>query len=352
MASRVFHKLSVAAVESLTDDAAAITFAVPDELSEVFDFAAGQSLTLRRKIDGVEHRRSYSICAPTGARPRVGIREIPDGLFSSWLVREVRPGDVIEVQAPSGSFRADPAEGGRHLCIAAGSGITPMLSIASSVLANPDAAVALLYGNRTSRTVMFAEELADLKNRYPARLELVHVLSQEPRDVDLFSGRLDADRLRRLLSTLVPLGELDQVWLCGPFGMIADARQVLADLGVAKDKVHFELFYVDEPPPDLVREEVVFEGETSEVTVSLDGRTTTTAMSRAKSILDGAAATRNDLPFACKGGVCGTCRALVTEGEIDLRRNYALDDGELERGFELTCQSFAVSDRVSVDFDS
>lgn len=351
-ARSAFHELTVAGVESLTDDAAAITFAVPEDLAETFDFAAGQSLTLRRWIDGAEHRRSYSICAPVGARPRVGVREIPDGLFSSWLVREVRPGDVIEVQAPSGNFRADLAQGRRHLCIAAGSGITPMLSIASSVLANPDAAVTLLYGNRTVRTVMFAEELADLKNRYPARLDLVHVLSREPRDVDLFSGRLDAERLRQLLSTLVPLGRLDHVWLCGPFGMIADAREVLADLGVAKEKVHFELFYVDEPPPDLVRAEAVVEGDTSEVTVSLDGRTTTTAMSRGQSVLDGAAATRNDLPFACKGGVCGTCRALVTDGEIDLRRNYALDDDEIDRGFVLTCQTFPVSDRVSVDFDS
>ncbi len=148
--SRRFHELTVAAVERLTDDAAAVTFDVPDDLRDDFAFAAGQSLTLRRYVDGVEHRRSYSICAPVGATPRVGVREIPDGLFSHWLVHEVRPGDVVEVQTPTGSFRADPAEGGRHLCIAAGSGITPMLSIASTVLTNPDAPVTLLYGNRTS----------------------------------------------------------------------------------------------------------------------------------------------------------------------------------------------------------
>ena len=243
-----FHELRVAAVEPLTEDSAAVTFEVPAELSEEYAFAAGQSLTLRRTVDGQEQRRSYSICAPAGARPRVGVREIPDGVFSTWLVRDVRVGDTVEVQTPSGGFRADPSRGGRHLCVAAGSGITPVLSIASSVLTHPDARVTLLYGNRTTASVMFAEELADLKNRHGARLELVHVLSREPRDVELFSGRLDAGRLRGILDALVPLEELDHVWLCGPLGLVTDARTVLAEAGVAADKVHFELFHVDEPP--------------------------------------------------------------------------------------------------------
>ncbi|WP_246209945.1 FAD-binding oxidoreductase [Nocardioides piscis] len=202
-----FHPLTVSGVEPLTDDSAAVTFAVPEELRAEFDFAAGQSLTLRRTIDGVEHRRSYSICAPAGAAPRIGVREIPGGLFSRWLVHEVRPGDVIEVQTPTGSFAASDELPGRHLCIAAGSGITPMISIASTVLRHPESQVTLVYGNRRTTTVMFAEELADLKNTYRHRLDLVHVLSREPRDVELFSGRLDADRLRRLLTTLVPVGE-------------------------------------------------------------------------------------------------------------------------------------------------
>ena len=347
-----FHPLTVAAVDRLTEDSAAITFAVPDELRDAFDFAAGQNLTLRRTIEGREERRSYSICSPTGTSPRIGVREIPDGLFSSWLVRHVRPGDVIEVQTPTGSFRADPELGGRHLCIAAGSGITPMLSIASSVLANPDARVTLLYGNRTTGSVMFAEDLADLKNRYGPRLDLVHVLSREPRDVELFSGRLDADRLRRIIAALVPVRGVDHVWLCGPFGLIADAREVLAELDVPADRVHFELFYVDEPPPELHRGDAVLEGDVSEVTVVLDGRTTTSAMSKDASVLDGAGATRNDLPFACKGGVCGTCRAQVVTGEVDMRRNYALGEDEVERGFVLTCQTFPVGDEVTVDFDA
>lgn len=347
-----FHELSVAKVERLTDDAVAVTFDVPDDLREHFDFGAGQSLTLRRLIEGAEHRRSYSICAPAGSAPRVGVREIPGGgMFSTWLTRQVRVGDRVEVGTPSGRFRADPTSGGRHLCIAAGSGITPMLSVAATVLTHPDAQVTLLYGNRTSSSVMFAEEIADLKDRYPARFDVVHVLSREPRSVDLFSGRLDADRLRSLLE-LQPMDAIDDVWLCGPFGMITDAREVLQEIGFPSERVHFELFYVDEPPPQVQRAEAPLDGAVSQVTVTLDGRSSVSAMSRERSILDGAAASRGDVPFACKGGVCGTCRAIVRCGEVDMRRNYALDDSEVTAGFVLTCQSYPVSDEVSVDFDA
>ncbi len=346
-----FHTLTVASVEQLCDDAVAVSFEVPEELREAYDFEAGQSLTLRRLIDGQDHRRDYSICAPAGERPRVGVRLIPGGRFSEWLVNEVRPGDQVEVQTPRGSFRAS-ADGGRHLCIAAGSGITPMLSIASTVLTHPASRVTMLYGNRDTGSVMFAEELADLKNRCGPRFDLVHVLSREPRDVELFSGRLDASRLRRLLSALVPIRSVDHVWLCGPFGMVADARAVLAELGIPRERVHVELFYVDEPPPEVVRPEAVVTGETSSVTVVLDGRSTTSAMPRDRSVLDSAQQARADLPFACKGGVCGTCRAHLRSGEVEMRRNYALDDDEVERGFVLTCQSHPVSAEVTVDFDA
>lgn len=347
-----FHTLTVTDVERLTDDAAAVTFELPDELRDVFDFAAGQSLTLRRTVAGVEQRRSYSICAPAGSAPRIGVREVPDGLFSTWLVREVRPGDRVDVLPPSGSFRADAAQGGRHLCIAAGSGITPMLSIMSTVLRNPDARVTLLYGNRTTSSVMFAEELADLKDAHHDRLDLVHVLSREPRDVELFSGRLDGDRLRDLLTLVVPVGDMDHVWLCGPFGMLTEARAVLAGLGVPAERVHFELFWVDEPPPELRHPDRVVDGATSEVTVILDGRSTTSAMSQDKRLLDAAQEVRADLPFACKGGVCGTCRAKVCAGEVDMVRNYALEPEEVAAGFVLTCQTYPVSDEVTVDFDA
>jgi ring-1,2-phenylacetyl-CoA epoxidase subunit PaaE len=346
-----FHTLTVASVEPLCDDAVAVSFEVPEGLRPAYDFEAGQSLTLRRIIDGEDHRRDYSICARVGDRPRVGVRLIPGGRFSEWLVNEVRPGDEIEVQTPRGSFRARP-DGGRHLLVAAGSGITPMLSIASTVLTHPQSRVTLLYGNRTTSSVMFAEELADLKNRYGARFELVHVLSREPRDVELFSGRLSADRLRRLLTLLVPLAAVDHVWLCGPFEMITGAREVLEELEVPADRVHAELFFVDEPPPELLRPEVAPTGETSSVTVVLDGGSTTNPQPRDQSILDAAQRTRADLPFACKGGVCGTCRAHLSSGEADMRRNYALDDDEVARGFVLTCQTYPVSEELTVDYDA
>ena len=348
-----FHVLTVRDVEPLTDDSAAVTFDVPDDLRELFDFEPGESLTLRRVVDGVEHRRTYSICAPAGSAPRIGVREIPDGMFSSWLIHQVAPGEAVEVAAPSGSFRADPTSPGRHLCIAAGSGITPMLSIAASVLAHPDSSVTMLYGNRETTSVMFAEELSDLKNLHGPRFDLVHVLSREPRDVELFSGRLDADRLRRLLPIKVPLAAIDHVWLCGPLGLDRGrphgARRSSASL---PERIHFELFFVDEPPPVLRHADRVVEGVTSDVTVVLDGRTTTTPMPRDTSVLDSAQAVRSDLPFACKGGVCGTCRAKVVDGEVEMVRNYALEPSEVAQQFVLTCQSFPVSDAVTVDFDA
>lgn len=347
-----FYPLTVRSVDRLTEDSVAVTFDVPEEHAEFFDFAAGQSLTLRRVVDGVEHRRTYSICAPAGAPPRIGVREIPGGLFSTWLIHEIRPGEVVEAQPPSGSFRADPDMGGRHLCIAAGSGITPMLSVASTVLRHPEASVTLLYGNRSTTTVMFADELADLKDSRHEQFDLIHVLSREPREVEMFSGRLDAERLRQLLTVLVPLHDVDHVWLCGPFGMLSDARTVLAELGYPREQVHFELFYVDEPPPELIHADAAVEGATSEVTIVLDGRRTTSAMSQASTILDSAQKSRSDLPFACKGGVCGTCRAKVCAGEVDMVRNYALEETEVAAGFVLTCQTFPVGDEVTVDFDA
>lgn len=347
-----FHTLTVAAVETLCDDAAAITFEVPSHLADAFDFVAGQSLTLRRTVDGREERRNYSICAPAGSLPRIGVRRIPDGLFSSWLVDEIRPGTLVDVQEPAGAFRADPDAGGRHLCIAAGSGITPMLSVASSLLTNPESTVTMFYGNRTSRTVMFSEDLADLKDVYGPRFELVHVLSREPRDVDLFAGRLDGHRLQRLLDALVPVRELDHVWLCGPLAMIDEARAILQEAGVPASAIHSELFYVDSPPPELRHADAIADGDTSEVTIRAGGRSSTAPLLKSQPILDAAQQVRTDLPFACKGGVCGTCRAKVCAGEVEMRRNYALEESEIDAGFVLTCQSHPVSDELEIDYDA
>ncbi|RBM10158.1 phenylacetate-CoA oxygenase/reductase subunit PaaK [Prauserella sp. PE36] len=348
-----FHPLTVADVTRLCDDAVAVTFDVPPELAREYDFLPGQSLTLRRTVDGREERRSYSICAPAGDRPRVGVREVPDGLFSTWLVRDVRPGDVIEVGTPTGNFTPDLAAPAHHVLVAAGSGITPVLSIVASVLRNPATTVTLFYGNRRTDTVMFADELADLKDRYPARFELVHVLSREPREVELFSGRLDAEKLTDLLRLVPEPDRVGHWWLCGPFGMVTDAQDVLERHGVGSSRVHQELFFVEDVPPDPVRHaEPALVGETSEVTVKLDGRITTALVPKSTAVLDGVQRVRPDLPFACKGGVCGTCRAKVLEGEVHMRRNFALEGDEVAEGFVLTCQSRPVTDTVSVDYDA
>jgi ring-1,2-phenylacetyl-CoA epoxidase subunit PaaE len=346
-----FHSLAVADVTRLCDDAVAVTFDVPADLAGDYAFRAGQSLTLRRFVAGREERRSYSICAPEGEAPRIGVREVPDGLFSSWLVHDVRPGDEIDVATPTGSFTPDMTEPGSHVLVAAGSGITPVLSIAASLLRRPGNDVTVLYGNRRTDTVMFADELADLKDRYPARLSLVHVLSREPREPELFSGRLDAAKLRSLLP-LLPAG-VDHWWLCGPFGMVTEARAVLAEAGVAPERIHRELFYVEDVPPEPVRHtEKPVDGVTSDVTIVLDGKSTTVALPRDTPVLDGAQRVRPDLPFACKGGVCGTCRARVTEGKVHLRRNFALEQAELDAGFVLTCQSLPLSETLTVDYDA
>jgi ring-1,2-phenylacetyl-CoA epoxidase subunit PaaE len=348
-----FNRLRVGRVERLCEDAAAITFDVPDELTASYAFRPGESLTLRRLVNGREERRSYSICAPVGTAPRVGVRVVPDGVFSTWLVNELRPGDEVEVQSPTGSFVIDPAVGGRHVLIAAGSGITPMMSIASSLLTNPDAQVTLLYGNRRTTTVMFAEELADLKDAYGARFDLIHVLSREPREVELFSGRLDPERIEQILRSLVPVAAVAGFWLCGPFEMIIATRELLGRLGVPAESVHAELFYVDDvPPPPARHDEATYDGPASTVTVTLDGRSTELRLPLDRPILDAAQESRSDLPFACKGGVCGTCRAKVTSGEVDMRRNYALEPREVEAGFVLTCQSYPVSDQVVIDYDT
>jgi ring-1,2-phenylacetyl-CoA epoxidase subunit PaaE len=346
-----FLELAVARVDRLCDDAVAITFDVPAEHAERYRFRPGQSLTLRRVIDGRDERRSYSICSAAGDRPRIGVREVPGGVMSGWLVHRVRPGDRVEVQPPAGSFTPDLEVPSRHVLIAAGSGITPVLSITASALAHPDAQVSVLYGNRRAGSVMFADEIADLKDRYPSRLQLVHVLSREAVEVELFSGRMDAGRLRRLLPATCAVDAVDHWWLCGPYGMVADATGVLAELGVPAERVHRELFYVEDVAPEPARHaEADVAG--SAVTVVLDGRRTTISVAPDTPVLDGAQRARPDLPFACKGGVCGTCRAKLTAGQVRMRRNFALEEAELAAGYVLTCQSLPVSDELTVDYDA
>jgi ring-1,2-phenylacetyl-CoA epoxidase subunit PaaE len=350
-AAQRFHALTVAQVDRLCADAVAVTFDVPPEFADVYAFRAGQSLTLRRVLEGRDERRSYSVCAPEGAAPRIGVREIPGGLMSSWLVHDVRPGDAIEVAGPTGTFTPDVAGAGHHVLLAAGSGITPVLSIVATVLRNPATTVTVVYGNRRADTVMFVDELADLKDRYPSRLELIHLLSREARETELFSGRLDADKLAELLPLLPEA--VDHWWLCGPYGMVVNVTDFLARRGVAADRIHQELFFVEDTPPPPVRHvDPSLMGATSEVTVWLDGRSTTTTVSRESSVLEGAQGVRPDLPFACKGGVCGTCRARLVHGRVHMRRNFALEQSEVDEGFVLTCQSLPQSDDLVVDYDA
>ena len=339
-----FHPLTVSAVDRLTADAAALTFAVPPALRDAFAFKPGQSLTVRRG----DERRSYSICVPPGRAPRIGVREVPDGIVSRWLVRETRPGDVIEVQPPSGAFTPNLTRPGSHVLIAAGSGITPVLSVAAALLA-AGSEVTLVYGNRRADTVMFADEVADLKDAYPARMRLVHVLSREAQEVDLFTGRLDEGKLRTLLPLIVDMPAVDDWWLCGPYGMVTGAIDVLRESGVTR--IHRELFYVeDQPPPEVHHAEQ--SGPGAEVTVILDGRATTITIPPGTPVLDGAQRARADLPFSCKGGVCGTCRAVLREGKVTMRRNFALEEAELAAGYVLTCQSLPVTETLTVDYDS
>jgi ring-1,2-phenylacetyl-CoA epoxidase subunit PaaE len=346
-----FHELRIADLEPLCEDAVAVTFAVPDGLAEEFAFRPGQTLTLRRMVDGADERRSYSLCSPVGGPLRIAVREVPGGLFSRWLVRDARVGEQVEVLPPAGLFSPELGAPGDHVLLAAGSGITPMLSIAGSVLAAaPEARVTLLYGNRRSDTVMFADELADLKDRYLDRFQLLHVLSRETRDAELLSGRLDPERVKALITALVDVPAVDHWWLCGPYGMVTGAKSLLDELGVPGGRVHQELFHAEDEPV-AERPEEQPDGKLSEVTLVLDGRASTLSLPRDRSVLDGAQRARPDLPFACKGGVCGTCRALVVDGEVEMRRNFALEEKELAAGYVLTCQARPVSDRVTVDYD-
>ena len=343
-----FHRLTVQRVVPLTDDSAAITLTVPPDLADEFAFAAGQSMTVRRG----EERRTYSICAPVGSAPRIGVREVVGGAVSGWLVHTLRVGDALEVQAPGGTFTPDLSIPGRHVLIAAGSGITPMMSIASSVLdADDKSTVTLLYGNRRSDTVMFADEVADLKDAYPARMQIVHVLSREPQEVELHSGRLDATRLTALLPVTVDVPGVDHWWLCGPFAMVTDAVGVLRELGVDASRIHRELFWVgDEPPVEATHDDAPV-GEGASLTVILDGRSSTLTLPAGTPVLDGAQKSRPDLPFACKGGVCGTCRAKIVKGRAVMRRNYALEPREIDAGYVLTCQALPQTDEITVDYD-
>jgi ring-1,2-phenylacetyl-CoA epoxidase subunit PaaE len=357
----MFHRLAVLDVERLTDDAVAVAFDVPPQLRELFAFRAGQHLTVRRRTGTTEEiRRSYSICStPAVLRDegvlRVGIRRVAGGAFSTYALSELAPGDEVDVLPPLGHFTTafDPARERHYAAVAAGSGITPVLSLAATALqTEPGSRVTLIYGNRAAATVMFAEDLADLKDRYPQRLHVVHVLSREAQESPLLSGRLDEARIGAILDALLPPGTVDEWFLCGPHGLVLDAKVALSVRGVADAAVHTELFHVDDAPPAARPAAEPAAGEGAEVAIVLDGRATTFTMAHDERILDAALRARPELPYACKGGVCSTCRAKLVDGRVEMARNFALEPDELAAGYVLTCQSMPITDRVVVDFDA
>jgi ring-1,2-phenylacetyl-CoA epoxidase subunit PaaE len=351
-----FTPLTVSAVDELTEDSVVVTFAMPPSVRGAFAFEPGQHLTVRRTGAEGEIRRSYSICSTPSllsdrGEIRIGVRAVAGGEFSGYACRQLRAGDVVDVLPPLGHFGRSLTAGGHFAAIAAGSGITPVLSLLGTALARGDR-FTLLYGNRRAGTVMFAEQIADLKDSFPARFHLVHVLSREPQLSPLLSGRLDAQRLRAILdSGLIDTDTVAQWYLCGPYGLVLDAQGVLAERGVPGSTVHSELFHVeDEPVPP--RTGAAPERSAATVTIRLDGRQSTFPMAADERVLDAALRVRGELPYACKGGVCSTCRAKVVEGAVTMAHNYALEPDELAAGYVLTCQSSPTTDRLVVDYDA
>jgi ring-1,2-phenylacetyl-CoA epoxidase subunit PaaE len=353
-----FHAVRVAEVVPETSEANSIRFDIPPELRERFAFKPGQHLTLRTTLGGEEVRRNYSLCTtPDENDWMVTVKRIGGGLFSNWVGDQLKAGDTVDVMPPHGSFTTDFDAGkSRHLVgIAGGSGITPVMSLLRSTLKyEPVSRFTLLYGNRDSSSVIFLEALAALKDKYLQRLEIYHFLDQEEQDIDLFNGMLDRARLDEAVPGLVPdLAEVDGWFICGPGPMMDAAEGVLLDRNVPKERIHIERFTADRPPGAVSREmaELEKQAEGVSVSVTLDGRTRRVPFT-AGNILDSARASGLPAPFACKAGVCATCRAKVTKGKVEMAARYGLTDEEVEAGYVLTCQSVPLGDRVAVDYDA
>ena len=349
-----FHPLRVRKIEPDTQEAVVVSFEVPPELREVFGFTQGQYLTLRADIDGQDLRRSYSICAGVDdGELRVGVRKVRGGVFSNWINEHLKPGDEVKVMAPQGRFFVpiEPGASRHHVGMAGGSGITPILSIMKTVLARePHSRFTLIYGNRSSHSMMFRQALADLKDRYPQRLQVIHLFSQESMDSDLLQGRIDGDKLRQLADHLLDFSRFDEAFICGPAVMMDEAETTLRELGVAEKSIHLERFNT---PGGNVKRAAGVQAEGRTVTIRQDGRDRLIALSAEDdSILDAALRQGADLPFACKGGVCATCKCKVLRGEVAMAANYSLEADELAAGYVLSCQSLPTSGDVVVDFDA
>ena len=351
-----FHALRIAEVRPETDHCVSLSLEVPAELRGAFAYRAGQYLTLRARIDGEEVRRSYSLCsAPHEGEWRVAIKRVPGGAFSTYANERLRAGDTLEAMPPMGSFAA-PEEPVRHVVgFAAGSGITPVFGIAKSVLASsPTAAFTLFYGNRSGRDIIFQEAIEALKNRYLTRFRVFHVLSREHLGADLFHGRIDGAKCAAFAKTLFDPAAVDHAYLCGPEPMIRAVSESLAGAGLARERIHFELFGA--PKPALSRAQVVAparrQADLSRVAITFEDKTTTIDMlDDGSHLLEAALSYGLDLPYACKGGVCSTCKCKVLEGEVLMAVNYALEPDEVAAGFVLSCQAHPVSEAVAVTFD-
>ncbi len=352
-----FHPLTVAEVRRETRDSVSIRLAVPDKLGDVFAFAPGQYLTLRTMIDGEEVRRSYSICsAPEDGELRVGVKRVEGGAFSVFANENLKPGDVIEAMPPEGRFTPAAGRGSRHvLCIAAGSGITPILSIARSLLnREPDTRVTLVYGNRSSTSVMFAEAIEDLKNRHLGRFSVIHLLSREAQDIPLLSGRITGAKLKELAGGLIDVASVEEAFLCGPEAMIGEARTALAELGVPMERIRSELFASAAPrrnhrPASAAEAQAV----EARITIVLDGkRHAFDLLQGDSSLIEAGERNGLEIPYSCKGGMCCTCRCRVDAGAAEMAVNYSLEDWELKAGFILACQARPTTPELTLDFDA
>lgn len=356
-----FHTLVVDSVRRETEDAVCVTLAVPPALAPTFRFRQGQYLTFRREIDGEEVRRSYSICSGVDEGTlQVAVKAVPGGRFSGFATTALAPGATLDVMPPAGGFTTElhPEHDRNYLCIAAGSGITPILSIVKSILAvETRSHVTLLYGNQRVASIMFREELDRLKNRYMDRFQLIHVLSRENRDVDILNGRINNRKGAELCRHLLDLAAVDDFFLCGPESMISEVSRGLRGAGVPDARIHYELFgaSAEDAAAAIARHQERarrFGGATCRVTVKADGRETRLELAPdGENILDAALAAGVDLPYACKGGACATCKARVTHGEVDMDVRHALGDDEIAAGFVLSCQAHPVSSEVTIDFD-
>lgn len=349
-----FHDLIVTDVHNTIRDAVVLTLQPQGDAD--FSYIPGQYLTFRRDFDGQELRRSYSICAGLDdGKLQVGIKKVAGGAFSSWANDHLKPGDVVQAMAPMGSFHTpiDPEHGKSYLGFAGGSGITPILSILRTVLARePNSQFTLVYANRAVNTVMFREELEDLKNTYLERLSLVHILETESPDTDLFTGRVDGDKCAALFQSWIDIAAVDTAFICGPEPMMLAIRDALQTHGLSPDQIKFELFASGQPGR-LKRPVGTDQSDAAGIptTVILDGTAHSFDAPRDMTLLDAARAQDIDAPYACKAGVCSTCKCRVLKGSVEMVANHALEDYEVDNGFVLSCQSFATSDEVTIDFD-